>query len=163
MAKQLPLILAAGAAAFLLGGRKKKKKAPVIEDPPVTQEPEPTPVVLVAEKTEPKVKVLQVTIPKWSADIEKRARDLMTKEFVDKGKKVQGPVTFFRMARNAANEIFPGYPWPKKVSDEDPVEVAPGDFRKKWVVNAGTMGSTLESVWNKLIGVAYDVTGYRAP
>lgn len=174
MANPLALILVVGAAAVVLGKKKKKKKTsepveeePMLDEPEVEpeiepEEPEDVPVQVSfqAVKMKPKFKVMQVHLPTWNADVEERARHIMTMEFSGQ---FDGPVTFFRLAKKAAFEIFPGQPWPTKMSDEEGVEVGPGDFRKKWVVNAGAMGGLLDSIWKKLIGTAYSVTGYRAP
>ena len=175
MANPLALILVVGAAAVVLGGKKKKNKsAPTTEEfipedelePEGDDEPEPdlpTPMLFKAVKAIPKVKVMQIMLPIWSDEVAQRAKKIMSDEFAAKGKKMDGAVTFFRLAKKAANEIFPGQPWPQNVSDEDAIETAPGFFENKWIVDAGPMGPRLKGLWAKFIGVAYEVTGYRAP
>ena len=178
MANPLALILVVGAAAVVLGKKKKKKSAPVPEEggPMVVpedefeEEPEPEPeptapfvAKFQAVKATPKLKVMQIMLPIWSDEAAQRAKGIMSDEFAAKGKKIDGAVTFFRLAKKAANEIFPGQPWPQKVSDEDAIETSPGFFENKWIVDAGPMGPRLKGLWAKFIGVAYEVTGYRAP
>lgn len=173
MANPLALILVVGVAAVVLGKKKKKTVSEPVEEEPMLvpeSEPEPEPepedvpvqvsLQAVKMKPKPKFKVAQAHFPTWNAEVEERARHIMTMEFSGQ---FDGPVTFFRLAKKAAFEIFPGQPWPTKMSDEEGVEVGPGDFRNKWVVNAGAIGGLLDNIWRKLIGLAYEVTEYRAP
>lgn len=173
MANPLPLILAAGAAVIVFGKKKKKKTkpAPVEEAGPLfpeetePEETEPAPEVpkikLVAKKVEPTIKVAKLALPTWTDENETKALQIMKQEF--EGKQLEGPITFFRLAKKAANQVWPGQPWPQKVSDEEPVEVGLGVYQNKWIVDAGPMGPLLNSIWSKLIGLAWDVTGYIAP
>jgi len=175
MANPLALILVVGAAAVVLGKKKKKKKSePVLEeggpmvapDDELEEEPEPeapAPLLFKAVKLKPKFKVMQTALPTWTDENAQRARKIISDEFAATGNKVDGPVTFFRLAKKAANEVFPGQPWPQNMSDQsDVVEIAPGHFQQKWIVNAGPMGARLDGLWRKFIGIAWDVTGFSA-